>query len=102
MALTIDFIGEPAGTRTQDHLIKSQVLYQLSYGLAAADVEACARPVNSKPSGMPVMFNATAAGAPAHGVAKPPPRRSTGHAGESRQGLPTRHSALPPCPIWRL
>jgi hypothetical protein len=43
-----DFIGEPAGTRTQDHLIKSQVLYQLSYGLAAADVEACAGPVNSK------------------------------------------------------
>jgi hypothetical protein len=27
--------GEPAGTRTQDHLIKSQVLYQLSYGLRA-------------------------------------------------------------------
>jgi hypothetical protein len=26
--------GEPAGTRTQDHLIKSQVLYRLSYGLA--------------------------------------------------------------------
>ena len=25
--------GEPAGTRTQDHLIKSQVLYHLSYGL---------------------------------------------------------------------
>src|SRR5690554_3645376 len=24
---------EPAGTRTQDHLIKSQVLYQLSYRL---------------------------------------------------------------------
>jgi hypothetical protein len=28
--------GEPAGTRTQDHLIKSQVLYQLSYRLSAA------------------------------------------------------------------
>ena len=26
--------GEPAGARTQDILIKSQVLYQLSYGLA--------------------------------------------------------------------
>src|SRR5947209_19196324 len=25
--------GEPAGTLTPDHLIKSQVLYQLSYGL---------------------------------------------------------------------
>src|ERR1700722_19187293 len=48
MAQTIDLVGEPAGTRTQDHLIKSQVLYQLSYGLAAADVEACAGPVNSK------------------------------------------------------
>ena len=27
-------IGERAGTRTQDHLIKSQVLYHLSYALA--------------------------------------------------------------------
>lgn len=26
-------LGERAGTRTQDHLIKSQVLYHLSYGL---------------------------------------------------------------------
>ena len=26
-------VGEPAGTRTQDNLIKSQVLYHLSYGL---------------------------------------------------------------------
>src|SRR5262245_29000058 len=26
-----DLVGEAAGTRTQDHLIKSQVLYQLSY-----------------------------------------------------------------------
>src|SRR5215510_2903151 len=34
----IDFIGEPAGTRTQDHLIKSQVLYHLSYGLLARSV----------------------------------------------------------------
>jgi hypothetical protein len=34
--------GEPAGTRTQDHLIKSQVLYHLSYRLAAAGVEALA------------------------------------------------------------
>jgi hypothetical protein len=74
-------------------LIKSQVLYQLSYGLAAADVEACAGPVNSKPSGMPVMLNALAlpgplARQPAGGEA--PPRRSMGHAGESPQGPPTR------------
>jgi hypothetical protein len=27
--------GEPGGTRTHDHLIKSQVLYHLSYRLAA-------------------------------------------------------------------
>jgi hypothetical protein len=33
-----DQCGEPAGTRTQDHLIKSQVLYQLSYGLRATCV----------------------------------------------------------------
>lgn len=26
--------GEPAGGRTRDHLIKSQVLYQLSYRLS--------------------------------------------------------------------
>jgi hypothetical protein len=31
----IDFIGEPAGTRTQDPVIKSHVLYRLSYGLGA-------------------------------------------------------------------
>ena len=31
-----DFIGEPAGTRTQDPVIKSHVLYRLSYGLAKA------------------------------------------------------------------
>ena len=30
-----DFIGERDGTRTHDHLIKSQVLYQLSYALVA-------------------------------------------------------------------
>jgi hypothetical protein len=43
----IDILGEPAGTRTQDHLIKSQVLYQLSYGLAGAGVEARAGRVDS-------------------------------------------------------
>jgi hypothetical protein len=31
----IDFNGEPAGTRTQDPVIKSHVLYRLSYGLGA-------------------------------------------------------------------
>ncbi len=30
----LDFIGERAGTRTQDLLIKSQLLYRLSYALA--------------------------------------------------------------------
>jgi hypothetical protein len=30
-----EFIGEPAGTRTQDPVIKSHVLYRLSYGLGA-------------------------------------------------------------------
>ena len=29
----IDFVGERAGTRTQDPLIKSQMLYRLSYAL---------------------------------------------------------------------
>jgi hypothetical protein len=43
-----DLFGEPAGTRTQDHLIKSQVLYHLSYGLAGAGVEARAGSVNSE------------------------------------------------------
>lgn len=28
-----DFVGERAGTRTQDPLIKSQMLYRLSYAL---------------------------------------------------------------------
>ena len=32
----IEFIGEPVGIRTRDLLIKSQLLYRLSYGLAAA------------------------------------------------------------------
>jgi hypothetical protein len=27
------FIGDPAGIRTQDHYIKSVMLYQLSYGI---------------------------------------------------------------------
>ena len=33
-ALKRNGLGERAGTRTQDHLIKSQVLYHLSYALA--------------------------------------------------------------------
>ena len=28
-------LGDPAGTRTQDHYIKSVMLYQLSYGIIA-------------------------------------------------------------------
>ena len=39
--------GEPAGTRTQDHLIKSQVLYHLSYRLIGACVEMRPGRVNS-------------------------------------------------------
>ena len=31
-------IGEPAGTRTQDPVIKSHVLYRLSYGLGARSI----------------------------------------------------------------
>ncbi len=31
-----DLIGEPGGIRTHDPMIKSHVLYQLSYGLANA------------------------------------------------------------------
>jgi hypothetical protein len=41
--------GEPAGTRTRDPLIKSQMLYRLSYGLSACRPygSACAK-VNIK------------------------------------------------------
>ena len=46
-------LGEPGGTRTHDPLIKSQVLYRLSYGLRAACVGAGLRPVNSGPGGFP-------------------------------------------------
>ena len=28
-----DYSGDPAGIRTQDHYIKSVMLYQLSYGI---------------------------------------------------------------------
>jgi hypothetical protein len=35
----VDFVGERAGTRTRDLLIKSQMLYQLSYALV--EEEAC-------------------------------------------------------------
>lgn len=31
--LSLDFIGERAGARTQDPVIKSHVLYRLSYAL---------------------------------------------------------------------
>src|SRR5262249_13654554 len=39
--------GEPGGTRTHDHLIKSHVLYHLSYRLIRACVEARSQPVNT-------------------------------------------------------
>ncbi len=32
--LSVRNLGEPGGGRTRDHLIKSQVLYQLSYRLS--------------------------------------------------------------------
>ena len=34
----LDFIGEPGGIRTHDPMIKSHVLYRLSYGLATTAV----------------------------------------------------------------
>ena len=34
----LDFAGEPGGIRTHDPMIKSHVLYQLSYGLATTTV----------------------------------------------------------------
>src|SRR6266536_268089 len=43
--------GEPGGTRTHDPLIKSQVLYRLSYGLRAACVGGGLFPVNSGAAG---------------------------------------------------
>src|SRR5262252_3509095 len=46
-ANSLILLGEPAGTRTQDHLIKSQVLYHLSYRLIGACVEARPRLVNT-------------------------------------------------------
>ena len=38
MLETLDFAGEPGGIRTHDPMIKSHVLYQLSYGLATTTV----------------------------------------------------------------
>ena len=32
------YLGEPDGIRTHDPLIKSQVLYRLSYGLLSGDI----------------------------------------------------------------
>lgn len=43
----MDFFGEPGGTRTLDHSIKSRMLYQLSYRLTASHrVKVTADPVN--------------------------------------------------------
>jgi hypothetical protein len=36
--ISLKSIGEPAGTRTQDPMIKSHVLYRLSYGLGAHSI----------------------------------------------------------------
>ncbi len=36
MHQVLDLFGEPAGTRTQDPVIKSHVLYRLSYRLVRA------------------------------------------------------------------
>ena len=51
-------LGERAGTRTQDHLIKSQVLYHLSYALAEESPVVWAAPLgdlrpHSKPQNRP-------------------------------------------------
>jgi hypothetical protein len=35
LSQAIELVGEPVGIRTRDLLIKSQLLYRLSYGLAA-------------------------------------------------------------------
>ena len=35
------YVGEPEGIRTLDPLIKSQVLYRLSYGLSSAGPYGC-------------------------------------------------------------
>ncbi len=42
------FLGEPVGIRTRDLLIKSQLLYRLSYGLATAvrNIRGAGDPVN--------------------------------------------------------
>ena len=48
-----DFVGEPGRFRTVDPLIKSQVLYQLSYGLSERGVGGQPRPVNRRTLGAP-------------------------------------------------
>jgi hypothetical protein len=49
--------GEPVGIRTRDPLIKSQMLYRLSYGLALSATEAllerAAAPCKQKPAAGP-------------------------------------------------
>src|SRR5262249_11031691 len=47
----LDFIGEPDGIRTHDPLIKSQVLYRLSYGLLSGDIWAPRLPEVNDPAG---------------------------------------------------
>src|SRR5712692_9482872 len=74
-------LGEPGGTRTHDPLIKSQVLYRLSYGLRAACVGAGLRTVNSGTGGFP-------AGIPQVPVTRPTARRPQGS--RSRCSVPAR------------
>ena len=38
------FFGDPAGIRTQDHYIKSVMLYQLSYGIFSNNYGTVLRP----------------------------------------------------------
>ena len=65
-------LGEPGGTRTHDHLIKSQVLYHLSYRLSGACVEARPRPVNSAAGDvLSTRRNAEAALRPGQGPFRP-------------------------------
>jgi hypothetical protein len=72
-AKSLFFLGEPGGTRTHDPLIKSQVLYRLSYGLQAACVGGGPRPVNRRtgafPAGIPACSGNPAKRAPPAGLA---------------------------------
>ena len=58
-------IGEPVGIRTRDLLIKSQLLYRLSYGLLrGANIATAAKPVNVRHHDFHYYTKHVAAGAP--------------------------------------